>query len=1172
MSVLQLEQNLALMAGAGTGKTHSLVTLCLHLLVGARAGREPLPPRKLCLVTFTQKAAGELRHRLRQRVARLTVGSLRELEPDLAESCVKLGLAAPTTAQWRAVAEGLDGAFVGTFHALAMQLLRRGSVEEGGMEPGFLLLDEDESARCIEDVAERVVLDALNRGEPGAVALCQEVEFGEADARAGLLGQLVRIYSRLRDDGRDAGSVQTTDGEALRAEFDTGLCRARSLAAEVIRLDVQERRGFGEPLQGLQAAVAALQWESFFEQRGHFVAALQREPRMLKVRKEFGEALKGLRDLVLGSKEQCGLSGYRAAAELLPHEVAFRALLAAIQGEHRAALDRRAALDFAGLLIRARDLLRDSPTARMETQARFGALLVDEFQDTNELQWELVCLLAERRDGAARPPSTLPSGPPLPLEPGFLCIVGDVKQSIYEFRGADVSLFERAAAQLESEGGVRAHLQDNRRSRPQLLEFFNPAFASLMGTSEGRRLYEVSYTPASDDLRATRRPAVAEACVERLCIDVSGKSAAECREAEADTLAQRIALLLAPDAPGFVEDGAGLRPVRPGEVAVLFARLTHVEVFRQALLRHGVPNRVVRGRGFYGAQEIVDITGLLGVMVDVEDSTALAGVLRSPWVGLTDASLMRLMLNAGGVFSFAGVVQPKDITHPLPEEEAHRLRDFLGWFEPLRLKHGRLPLPVVLAQALAAGEYRTAVAAGPFGEQALANIDKLLTFAQRWQDEGRGDARQFSERVRTLSERDARESQAELSDAAELGLVQLLTIHQAKGLQWPVVCAADLGAEGQGGSPDLFIYDRSLGLAMRPSSERGRSPRIQSLSEELARRAAAESMRLLYVALTRTQDLLILSGQPSRRRNTWREQLDALISLPALRPRVLDVPMAPGAPKINIAPPLDVAELAERDRALAEAVQRVRQGPPPLKAPFALSIHGLEAFARLQRGAEPQVELEQHSDFGEALEWRLPLTHPALRTAQVHRALARLDYKLAGAEPQRRERHVRTLVEEVGLFASSAGAKSLTALLGAFLASAFAARVRDAEPAGVLRDVPYAVDSGAGVLLTGRMDLLFCEKERALAVDFCLAPPSADAGYGLRAEANQIAALLWLDKDIPVETGIVFLASPEPELSLLPWHSSGGLRETASSYVAHGREKGDRLLFPTCHGETRREK
>jgi ATP-dependent helicase/nuclease subunit A len=899
-SFLALEQNLALMAGAGAGKTHALITLCLHLLGGARSGHAPLTPSQLCLLTFTDKAAGELRSRLRERLDPLATGTARPgSEPELESSFASLGQPFPPRELWRKVRDDLGAATVGTFHSLCVQLLRRAPAGSG-IDPHFELLEERDAEALLVDTAERLVLDALEAGDRQLEELTRELGF-RGDGRS-LVDCLVTVFGKVREEGVAPLDVPLSDPREAQAEFDLAVreLRAQANQARASYSDTQ-RAQYAPLVEALDALLDGLTLHSFLERFPRMLRVLEEAPNLVRTQKGAADHLKALAWGIPGKREKkiIGLGERYAGWAIVPYERAFLALLGRLQQNHRAELQRRGVLDFSELVISARDLLRDHLPLRAELQARYRALLVDEFQDTNRLQLELVSLLAEAREGAPRPVTDpLPHGDgdartsqllELPLQPAFLCAVGDRKQSIYEFRGADVAVFEVLAGRIEREGGVRAHLQSNWRSSPPLLEFFNRFFATLLRAPERPRDYDVAYAEG-DDLFAKRPAEAPGPAVDRLLYAPTEDDDAEtCRAADADVVARHLASLLESKLPVKPRGDAPWRPLQGGDVAILFRRFTHLETYRQALVRCGVPHRVVRGRGFYGAQEVLDLASLLALLADPDDALSLAAVLRSPLVAISDSALLQLALpeepdGKGGLRLRRAFARRSGIEGP----EGARLDRFAALFPRLRAERDRLGLRTLLEVTLAETGYREALAGAPFGEQALANLDKLLALAERRDRAGRGDCAAFAREVLELADRDPTEAQADVVDAGDPRAVQLLTIHQSKGLEWPVVFVPDLASRRRAVTEQV-LFDRQLGLALKPflrEQEISSSPQYRRVAEERGRREEAEYRRVLYVAFTRARERLVLSGAvPRPPASGWRTLDEALAG--DARPRTL---------------------------------------------------------------------------------------------------------------------------------------------------------------------------------------------------------------------------------------------------------------------------------------------
>ncbi|WP_257456242.1 UvrD-helicase domain-containing protein [Archangium lipolyticum] len=1177
-SLLALEKNLALMAGAGAGKTYSLVTMTLHLLAGAREGLKPLRPSRLCMVTFTDKAAAEMRARVRTRLDALVQAEPKAvLEPELRASLERLDKPFPTRDAWRALREELSSASVGTFHSLCGQLLRR-APPGSGVDPSYEVLDDLEARSLVLDVCERVVLDALESGDAGVRELCQELTFSGSDFTEGLVSSLAATYGKLREEGLRAADARISDVGEARAAFEKLVERCRHLCATVRELDVKGE--WSELREQLEAALNGLTPENCFEPERlpSLKAAFLEDGRdVRRLKKEPGNSMKELYWAFFGKSDgsvmrlEDAYAGWRTA----PFEASFRSLLTQVAARHEEELSRRNALDFTALLVKTRDLLRDLPDFRRQTQERLGALLVDEFQDTNRLQLELVLLLAEKRDGGPRP-----LGPDedlvasLPLEPAFLCAVGDRKQSIYEFRGADVSVFQVLAKKIEDEGGARGFLQQNRRSVKPLLDFFNEAFAGVLVAGEGgARPYEVVYVPKEDDLAAVRETPVPDAVVERLQLD-DELSTGELRLADADAVAKRLKVMLAPDAEPCVarEDGEGLRPARGGDVAMLFRTFSHLEVYRQALIRHGIPHRVLRGRGFYGAQEVLDLASLLSLLADPEDALAFAAVLRSPLVGLSDASLFRL---AGPEGLSLPVVERlgSSALEALPEGERVRLERFLTALPELRRERDRLGVRALLRAAMDVTGYREALAGTPYAEQASANVEKLLSLAGRRDERGSGGCVTFARELQRLANEEPTESQADLLEAGDPRAVQLLTIHRAKGLEWPVVVVPSLGSLRRFSS-GRALFERGHGLCLRPwlpdSLDKFRSPRFDQVKDELKRRETAEYRRLLYVALTRARDRLILSGGAERgASDSWWCLLDEQLKDNArLRGLVEDVDVETLPPPAEALEPEDV-DPSEQEARVEAAVQRVYEGMAAVSPEVA--VVGTEAVQDFITCPRRYHYVHRLGLRAEGVPWETPRESPSYLeldawggaapspSGRVMTLLRGVDFRLARTEASERHARLEALVREVGWDLADDGVEEALATVERFLGTAFARRVAEAPSADVHRALPFVLPlpGDGSAALEGEVDLLWqTPSGEARVVAF---KPGKRSPRGVAAHAESLSALLLASRrlvreGVPVEVGVAFLGEdvPEPEFPSLPRDTGSiaeRLREAARGVV-----------------------
>ena len=504
-------------------------------------------------------------------------------------------------------------------------------------------------------------------------------------------------------------------------------------------------------------------------------------------------------------------------------------------GQRYGALKRDCSgLDFEDLELVCRELLSGTSELGERYRRRFEHVMVDELQDTNQVQLELIESISR----------------------GNLFTVGDAQQSIYGFRHADVELFERRGGRLEAQG-ARATLQTNFRSRREILEAINAGF----GVALGER-----FRP----LRAGRRdPPASEPLVELLIADKAADWALEgiaspWRIAEARGLARRVSELIA--------GGASAR-----EIVVLTRATTDLRAYERALEDAGIPTYVIGGRGYWAHPQVVDLVAYLRALANPRDEEALYTVLASPLVGVTLDSLVVLGAEARASSRDPWWVlrEPEGRLDELVADDLCRLSAFAEWFSAERSVAARAGVEELIERALERTCYDLRTLALPGGERRLANVRKLMRLGREHEATAGPDLRGFLELVRGRAAgrgagaADSRESEAPVEGEA-LDAVRLMTIHRAKGLEFEIVCVADLG-RGPMWRTELIRVGRdgrfgcgspSLGPAgASPRSTTARSARSASDCED------EEERRLFYVAMTRARERLVLSG--AARLDAW---------------------------------------------------------------------------------------------------------------------------------------------------------------------------------------------------------------------------------------------------------------------------------------------------------------
>ncbi len=913
--------SVAVSAGAGCGKTFILTQRFLSFLHADDRRTDPLS--RIVAITFTEKAGREMRHRVRVACHE----ALLHCDDD----------AVP---HWLGILRGLDTARISTIHAYCATLLRTYAVE-AGLDPGFGLLDPSFGDLFTQKTVRDVLCRRLAAHDPDAMELVARFDFEPTVAH--LRDLLKGIHTA------DPDEIERHTPESLLAAWQTHWSDecAPQLAREhwesfavraVVELleanepshaTMQARRAtLLHLLQGEPSADSAV-LNAIVEHarvQGGGGAGSWSDP---EVYSAMSGALKSLRESTKKLGDKCRIAegdGTDAATvALTAHRV-----VRAVSEEYSARKQAESQLDFDDLLCLSRNLLRDHEFVRQRAAANIDLLMVDEFQDTDPVQAEIVRLLCGEQ-----------------LASGKLFLVGDAKQSIYRFRGADPRVFDAMRNVLPEAG--RLPLTTNFRSQPAILRFVNETFRSEIP----------GYEPlvAADSQQYSPEP-----CVEFLFASPEDQQNAEVRRRhEARWVAGRIAELLHDPTPRVLDSKSKeLRRVQAGDVAILFRTLSNVALYEQALVERGLDYFLAGGRAFFAQQETNDIAHLVRWLEDPSDELSLAGVLRSPLFGLNDDTLYLLKPEPRSSI-MAGLASPPR----LPESQAEQVRRADQILAELRAKKDQLPLAELLSLAVARTGYDAALLCEHLGPRKLANLRKLIGLARSFDAAGPYTLSEFASRlsdaVREETDEELAVTHPEVSD-----VLRLMTIHQSKGLEFPVVIVADMDWTRHGGHARAVYHPRLGPLISLPDDGDGRPdhPGRQIHHVEEAQAAKLEQMRLLYVALTRARDHLILSAGLShdrQPRSPWLKLLarhfDLETGLPVLDPyfgsgggkavRPAEISNVrvhrhePSHQRTFTARAADLAHLAE----LRDVVGRTTPGPlPSLVKIIPPALHGRREF------------------------------------------------------------------------------------------------------------------------------------------------------------------------------------------------------------------------------------
>ena len=805
--------NVVLEASAGTGKTSVLVARYVNLLTRG------VDPANILAITFTRKAAAEMRERI-----------IRELRRAAQQSTFDRG-------RWAAIRDRLADIQISTIDAFCLSLLREFPLE-ADLDPGFGMADETEVPRIVDQSLDRSLATFVARAKREPDMALVLAQLGLNRTREGLAYLLQRrlvawdVLDRFLERGPaglDADTVCTrgADGlidlmrtvsggqERFLADGPVHHPRYQLLVRDLTQL-ASFKQASNAAVRGVMNRVAA-----------HFLNA-DGSPRSGRIhpyttddypspdagkrhRAEVQRLAPAVRDLVRAFSRDLNVVLARG----------IRSMFAIALANYRTALNDRSLLDFSDVLQRAVELLSrmdEFSQSRYRLEGRYHHVLVDEFQDTSRKQWELISLLVKAWG----------EGIGLVAQPSIF-IVGDRKQSIYRFRDAEVAVLQEAGgfiAALRPGPSGRRTIARSFRAVPGLLAFVNDVFSEI-----GRSAHRADDFKYDEEDRFPVDVASTD--------DVLGVVAGPDPESCAAAVAAEVSRLLKVGTVRDKETGLA-RQTRPGDIAILFrSRSSHRE-FEAALEARGVPTYVYKGLGFFDADEIKDLSALIRYLANPSSELRAAALLRSRFVRLSDQALAAL---APGLASAITDAAPPSATAQL-EDDDRRALDQLRRHAPAWIAQvDRVPPADLIEQLLPETAYAYELR-GARLHQAWENVKKMRGLIRRIQNRGYATLARIADHLDALTAGDESNAVLEALDA-----VNLMTVHASKGLEFPIVFVVNL-ARGASGLPRpvrVSTDDVSVG------------PFVSEMDEQERFREREETKRLLYVALTRARDRIYLS-------------------------------------------------------------------------------------------------------------------------------------------------------------------------------------------------------------------------------------------------------------------------------------------------------------------------
>lgn len=1002
-------------AGAGSGKTSALVNRIVTLVL-----RDQIPLRSIAAVTFTEKAGAELRDRLRAKF----------------EAVYKDDQAGEKALAQEAL-DDLDSAAIGTLHAFAQRILMEHPIE-AALPPLIEVLDEVGSSVAFEErwaETQRRILDDEAVREPLLLGMALGMKLDHVRSLSLTLGRdWDLIHDRIGAFAPAPIATPNLDAFLDEAARIGGLCEHCNAGDDLLLAKV---RVLGE-LAALLSAADGIEAElAVIAEISQLTFTRGRKANWLIPVDEVREAGKALAQqaaaIIADVLDQC----LRQITQWVGETVLASATRRRQEGR----------LEFHDLLVIARGLLRDSASARGALHDRYERLLLDEFQDTDPIQIELALRIAggEDADEQCWQDITVPDG--------RLFIVGDAKQSIYRFRRASIATYLEAQQNI----GLQAMLSTNFRTVEPILDWVNEVFGTLIQHQSGAQ-------PPYDPLDCYRTETGAGPAVTVLGAtahdDLPKAAAPLLRERESADVAGVVRQALDEQWQIYDTKTESWRAARPQDIAILVPARTSLPFLEDALDDAGIPYRAEASSMVYQASEVRDLLACARAIADSSDALAVVTALRSPLFACGDDDLWRWK-HAGGRFS---IYSELDVTDPVASGPVGAA---LSYLKNLSFEARWMTPSEVLGQIASDRRMLEVSATRPRARDAWRRLRFVIDQARAWSEVSHGGLRGYLAWAAHQGQETSRVAEAVLPET-DANAVRIMTVHAAKGLEFPIVVLSGMTSQPSGGRGIRLLWPRTGGYEVKlaKSVQTGDFAAAQPVDEQMDR---LEKLRLLYVAATRARDHLVVSLHRAEgaKVETSAKLLADAGGLTAADPAHFQSVVAPP----RAAPRLETAVAPPAYETWHELWSSSRESSGAISAISASGLEGTEPAVALVETPDLQSGMAKGARDLELPPWSKGRYGSAIGRA-VHGVLQVVD--LASGDGTDQAVIAQCMAEGV-----SEQHKLVRALVESALASDIVKRAADREH---WRETYVATVQADGAVLEGFVDLIYREDDGSLAI------------------------------------------------------------------------------------------